>query len=125
MSAPRNLLRDNVENWKIYGNGLGSDYTDCIQVIEGAYKVEPIGLNPLSEKEFPCLTDPEKIRSVIQTMNKLLDAKKLLGPYKPNSIEVSNFVTFFLVEKSGSLDEIGNPTGDVATQFKVMSIHPE
>ena len=67
-----------------------------------------MGLNKLLEHEFPVLRDPAKIRSVLNTCNKLLDERKLLGPFEPGSIEVQNFVTFFLVEKKGRKDEEGN-----------------
>ena len=44
---------------------------------------------------------------MLATLSELIKEGKLLGPYKPGTLEVKNFITYFLVEKNGRVDKNG------------------
>ena len=105
VTEPANPLKEASDMWWAYGRKLPG-FKEAFDIIRGGYRVEPSAPLEIEDSEFP-RCEGERLASVLRTLEGLLDAGKLLGPFKPYSVPVKHFVTSFLVPKNGKVDEVG------------------
>ena len=102
---PFNPLRAARKAWTAYGRRLPG-YSSAYGVITGGYRIAPSAPLVVDDRDFPRFEGAE-LASVLRTLNELLDAGKLLGPFEPGSVRALHFVPSFTVPKKGKLDEAG------------------
>ena len=102
---PKNLLKDALPEWQRLGGRIkGAE--EAIGIIAGGYRVAPEAPLIIRDEDFPRLEGP-KLVSTLRTVGGLLEAKKMLGPFRRGEYAHKHLQAAFLVEKEGKLDKEG------------------